>query len=282
MPISKPVRIFLTIAVFAVFLVALPLLFLSDQTDRYFAWTIKPPITAAFLGSGYGAAALALWLALREREWERIRTGVWVITTGLSLILLATLLHLDRFHLYSHDFSLRVWAWTWLFLYIVLGPALMAALWSQWRMPGQEPPVDRPLSGGLRFAMRLLGIAMLAIGIALIIAPVTAETLWAWPLTPLTSRMTGSWFSAIGLSLLVAARENDYVRIRVVAAAYTAYALLQALTLARWPTVVDWFLPPVWLLVGVLASLFVIGVACLTGAARSGPGTVSTKGDSTL
>jgi len=45
-------------------------------------------------------------------------------------------------------------------------------------------------------------------------------------------------FSAIGLSLLVAARENDYVRIRVVRGLH-CYALLQALTLARWPTVVD-------------------------------------------
>ena len=174
---------------------------------------------------------------------------MWVITTGLSLILLATLLHLDRFHLYSHDFSLRVWAWTWLFLYAVLGPALMAALWSQWRMPGQEPPVDRPLSGGLRFAMRLLGVAMLAIGIALFIAPVTAETsrLATHAAHQPHDRLVVQrhWPEPAGC-----ARENDYVRIRVVAAAYTAYALLQALTLARWPTVVDWLLPQVWLLVG--------------------------------
>lgn len=271
MPISIPVRVFLTVAVVSVFLVALPLLFLSGQTDRYFAWTIKPPITAAFLGSGYGAAAVALWLALREREWARIRAGVWVISTGLTLILLATLLHLDRFHLHSPEFSLRVWAWTWLFLYVVLGPALMAALWTQWRMPGQEPPVDRPLAGGLRIAMRLLGAAMLLIGAALFIAPVSAETLWPWPLTPLTSRMAGSWFAAIGVSLLVAARENDYRRIRVVAAAYAVYPLLQALTLVRWPDALDWTLIPAWLLAGVLAALFAVGVLGLLGSMKRAP-----------
>lgn len=272
MPISTPVRIFLIIAVVAVFLVALPLLLLSDQTDRYFAWTIKPAITAAFLGSGYGAAAVALWLALKEREWARIRAGVWVITTGLTLILIATLLHLDRFHLYHETFSLRVWAWTWLFLYVVLGPALMAALWRQWREPGRDSPVTQPLPGGLRLAMRVLGVVMLMTGAALFVAPVSAETLWAWPLTPLTSRMTGSWFTAIGLSLLVAARENDYGRIRVVAAAYAVYPVLQCITLARWPESVDWTTWPVWLLAGVLAALFAIGITCLAGARGRGPG----------
>jgi len=80
MPISKPVRIFLTIAVYAVFLVALPLLFLSDQTDA-----ISPDIKRR-LPRRFSARVTA---RRRSRcgwrcasEWERIRTGVWVITTG--------------------------------------------------------------------------------------------------------------------------------------------------------------------------------------------------------
>jgi hypothetical protein len=268
MPISRPVRVFLTIAVVSVFLVALPLLFLSEHTDRYFAWTIKPPITAAFLGSGYGAVALALWLALREREWVRIRAGVWVITTGLTLILIATLAHLDRFHLHSAHASLRVWAWTWLVLYGVLGPALLVALWMQWRTQGTEPPVQMPLPGTLRVALRLLGAVMLSIGVALFVAPGTAETIWAWPLSPLTSRMVGSWFASIGLSLFVAARENDYQRVRVVAAAYAAYPALQVITLGRWPEAVDATTPQVWLLAVVLVCLFALGTICLLGARK--------------
>ena len=33
---------------------------LADQTDETFSWTIKPPLTAAFLGASYWAAFVLL------------------------------------------------------------------------------------------------------------------------------------------------------------------------------------------------------------------------------
>jgi len=57
-----------------------------------FAWTIRAPLTAAFIGAGYSAgAALSLALALRDGHWERIRI---VLDTALALTttnLIATL-----------------------------------------------------------------------------------------------------------------------------------------------------------------------------------------------
>src|ERR1700678_633089 len=43
------------------------------RTAEYWAWTIKAPLSAAFFGAGYIGAAIALWAALREREWRRAR-----------------------------------------------------------------------------------------------------------------------------------------------------------------------------------------------------------------
>jgi hypothetical protein len=58
---------------------------LADRTDQYFAWTINPPLTAAFLGGGYAAGFVLVVLTMRERVWARARiayaTGcvfVWV------------------------------------------------------------------------------------------------------------------------------------------------------------------------------------------------------------
>src|SRR5258708_2896965 len=35
---------------------------LADQTDRQFAWTIQPPLSAAFLGGGYAAGFVLIAL----------------------------------------------------------------------------------------------------------------------------------------------------------------------------------------------------------------------------
>jgi hypothetical protein len=48
---------------------------LSDRTDQLFAWTIQPPVTAAFLGAGYGAGLIAVLLSLRIRRWRPVLCG---------------------------------------------------------------------------------------------------------------------------------------------------------------------------------------------------------------
>jgi hypothetical protein len=68
---------------------------LSESTDRLFAWTIKPPLTAAFLGANYWAASFLAFLSARERVWARARITYAVSVVFTSLTLLATLLHLD-------------------------------------------------------------------------------------------------------------------------------------------------------------------------------------------
>src|SRR5215210_4575270 len=44
---------------------------LTEHTERWWAWTIKVPMTAALLGAGYWAGLALLLIAVREREWAR-------------------------------------------------------------------------------------------------------------------------------------------------------------------------------------------------------------------
>jgi hypothetical protein len=195
---------------------------------------------------------------LRESDWARVRVGVWVVATGLVSILIATLLHLDKFHLHSPAWTARAWAWSWLFLYLALVPGLLAALWTQWRQPAAAPAPGTPLPAGLRLAEWVLGGLMVTMGATLFGAPGNAEQLWPWSLTPLTARMVGSFYLAIGVSLFAAARENDCARIRVASFAYLVFAVLQLVTALRYP-VVDWQTLPGLLLAAVLLALFAIG-----------------------
>jgi hypothetical protein len=114
------------------------------------------------------------------------------------------------------------------------------------------------LPAGLRLAQWVLGGLMALMGAALFLAPASAELLWPWTLTPLTSRMVGSFYLAIGVSLFAAARENDYARGRIASVAYLVFAALQFVAILRDP-VVDWQTLPGMLLAAVLVALFAIG-----------------------
>jgi hypothetical protein len=72
---------------------------------------------------------------------------------------------------------------------------------------------------------------MLAAGALLLIAPGTAEDVWPWALSPLTSRAIGSFVLGIGLAALIAARDDDPVSFRGAALAYTVLGLLELLAL---------------------------------------------------
>jgi len=262
--VSRAVRLFMQAAAIFVASAGASLFFLSESTHLYFAWTIKSPVTAAFLGGGYLAVTTALVFALREHDWARVRVGVSVVATGLLSILATTLLHLDKFHLQNAVWSAEFWAWSWLFLYIILVPGLIMALWSQRQQTAAATAPHAKLPAWMRINLGLLGVLMLAMGALMFAIPGTAEQLWPWPLTPLTARMIGSFYLAFGVSLLAAVRENDYARIHVASFAYVAFAVLQAITLVRYQPV-NWLEFPGQLLAAMLLALLALGAAGVYG-----------------
>jgi len=273
-PVSPAVRLFMRAAAVFVASAGVSLFFLSEATHLYFAWTIKPPVTAAFLGGGYLAVAVALVLALRQTDWTQVRVGVAVVATGLLSILTATLLHLDKFHLHNAVWSAEFWAWSWLLLYIILVPGLIVALWTQRKQTTSISPPQATLPVWMRISLRLSGVLMLAMGALMLAMPGTAEHLWPWPLTPLTARMIGSFYLAFGVSLLAAARENDYARIHVASFAYLAFAVLQAINIVRYQAV-NWLELPGQLLAGVLIALLILGTTGVYGYLVNRPATPS-------
>ena len=54
------------------FLALIVLFVFSAQTENYFAWTIQPPVTAAFLGAAYGGGCVLVALSIRTGAWLRI------------------------------------------------------------------------------------------------------------------------------------------------------------------------------------------------------------------
>src|SRR3954471_3380484 len=74
------------------------LYFLPGLADTDYAWAIKPPVNAAFIGAGFLAGTLATGLVLgtaaRWRTFSTLPPALWVLA---STLLAATIIHADRF-----------------------------------------------------------------------------------------------------------------------------------------------------------------------------------------
>lgn len=234
---------------------------LSSQTDRYFAWTITLPLTAAFLGAFYLTALGMAVLSARQREWSRARVGVPGVAAFLWLTLLATALHLDLFHLRAGPGTARAAAWAWLVIY-VLDPIALTTLWFlQTRVRGPDRPRSRLLPFWYRGLLAAEGTVSVAVGACLFVAPSTATHLWPWPLTPLTAQAVAAWLVGYGIVLLTMIVENDWERVRPGLVPSVVLFVLQTIALSRYPEAVTWSSQSAWILLVMLGGTLVLGGA---------------------
>jgi hypothetical protein len=91
------------------------------------------------------------------------------------------------------------------------------------------------------------------------VAPSTADSLWPWPLTPLTARAVGAWLLALATGLVATLWERDWLRIRVATLTFAAAPLLQFVALARFSDTATWDAAGIWVYVAFLTSILALG-----------------------
>jgi hypothetical protein len=244
-------------------LATVALFVLAEQTDRTFAWTIQPALTAAFLGAGYAAGFVLVVLSLRERHWAHVRVPVGTVLVFVVVTLAASLLHLDKFHLDPDEAgTVAVGAgWFWLAVYVILPVGMLAALWLQERAPGADPPKRAPVPRALSAALVVESVVLTVVGAVLFVAPGTATDLWPWPLTPLTARVVAAWLVAFGLATALAAVAGDLRRLRTAAIAYTVFGVAVAVAVARFAGTVAWGDPAAWAFAATTVAVIATGAA---------------------
>jgi hypothetical protein len=183
--------LFVLAAANGIFLYLLP-----GRADTDYAWSIQPPVNAAFIGAGFLAGTLAtglvLWRATRWRSFSLLPPALWVLATSL---LLATIIHADKFR---WDYPLT-WVWTLVYAGVPVAiPYLVAAQWQA----GEAPPAADPALRALRLLSGIAGAGILVGAAALYVAPVGVGKHWLWPLTPLLGRAVAAWYGLFGTMLL--------------------------------------------------------------------------------
>ncbi len=196
-----------------VLVVAFVLLYLfPDDTATLFAWTIRPRMTPLIMGAGYIAGAYFFGQVLLARRWHTVHLGFLPITAFTLCMVIATFLHLDRFHPGHISF------YTWVALYVAT-PILVPLIWLRNRRtdPQTPAPDDLVLALPLRWMVGLVGAAQLAIALTLLAQPDLMIRYWSWMLTPLTAQTMSAWFALPGMVAAMMAVDPRWSAIRIIA-----------------------------------------------------------------
>ena len=249
------------------FLAVVQLLLLADVADQYWAWTIRTELTAAFLGAAYGAGLVLSLVALRQREWSRIRIPVLTVTAFTWLTAVPTVVHLHRLHLVDGGPFARLVAWVWLAVYLLIPLVCVVVVARQERRRAGADPVLRPMPDGVTAVLAAEGVVLFAGGMLLFAGgmtvhhdePRSAAAFWPWALTPLSAQIIGAWLIALSVAAALAIHQGDLGRLQVSAMTYTAFGVFEIVALIwHWPQVSRqdaWF----WVYLTMLAAIVATG-----------------------
>jgi len=180
------------------------------ETERFWAWTIRPRMTPIVMGASYAAGAYFFVRVVTETRWHRVGAGFLPITLFTWLMTLATFLHWDRFNRDHFAF------FAWFGVYIATA-VLVPALWLRNRGhdPGTPEPDEVILPRSVRIALAATGIVILVLCAVMWLLPLEVIPYWPWRLTPLTTRVLGGFFALTGASVVFVAADRRWSAGRV-------------------------------------------------------------------
>jgi hypothetical protein len=172
------------------------LYFFPTRTAELFAWPINPPMTAMFLGAGFGTGAYFFIRAFRSGIWHPVAAGFLPVAFFAGIMALTTVLHWERF---THGHPAFI---TWVVVY-ALTPVLVPLVWFYNRRADSRQPLPADVTVPLmvRRIFGLAGVLIALVGLYFYINPQSMIAIWPWTLTPLTAR------ASLGFILLSAGTE---------------------------------------------------------------------------
>ena len=254
----EPLTKWLALLILPFLVVASVLLYLlPTETELLFAWTIEPPLTAMLLGSAYLGGIWFFVHVVWQARWHRVRHGFPAVVVFASLVGVATLMHIDRFHSGHISFI------TWLVLYLTTPFLVLGALFANCHSDdGLAEEGDFRIPFRVRAVLGSLGVLALLVGLALFLAPQAFLSTWAWDLTPLTAQIVGAVLTLPGMVNLWLFVDERWSAVRWIfqAQLFTLPFIALALVFARGD--LQWSRPATPLFViGIVLSL--LGYAAL-------------------
>ena len=227
-------------AALVVFVILVPAVLIlwpfPDRTADAWAWTIKPELTPIFLGAGYGAGAYFFLRTFLADRFPPSSAGIFGAAFFATLMLIATIIHWDRFNHGDAPLLGAAVFYGWVAVYI-LSPPVVLALWFANRRTDSGAPIPGDVivpEWIRRTAQALAGCAFIAAAV-FFLAPEQAIDIWPWDLTPLTSRVLGSFTAQVGVGALLLSFDSRWSSWKLIVETYwVATALLLVGAVRAW------------------------------------------------
>jgi hypothetical protein len=250
--VTRGMHVLLYVLTVLTFLVGTQLLVLAEYTDRFFSWTIRVPMSAAFIGSGFWGAAVVVFWCARQRDWARGRVVVPTVAVVVVMLLVASLQNLAEFH--------GLLGLAWIEVYALFGPALGAITIMQLVRPGVDRHSGDRLPPPLRLTLILQAVVAVGVGMMLFASSSSlAESVWPWVLSDLTSKAIGTWLVGTGVTCAVVALLDDRAAMPGWALAQITFAGALLFSLVRFSGDVAFDEVSAWLLIVYFLSMLASG-----------------------
>lgn len=193
------------------------------QEGIYFAWPVKPVLTAFFLAAGFMLRTYFGFHLWREKDWYRLRWSIHGDFVFLGVLFVATWWHIAEmnWHLENVSDALRIFslmiAHIWILAYTF--EPLTVYLLSP-RQAEAAAPVPAELSEGpLVPALKTVLVGFFYLGVLvwalLFFSPDFANTRWPWELNAFDARIMSAWPAAIAVWAITMHSMKDWGEVKI-------------------------------------------------------------------
>jgi predicted small integral membrane protein len=226
-----------SLVVFAILVPALVILWgIPDRTEDAWAWTIQPDLTPIFLGAGYGAGAYFFLRTFLSDQFHPSAAGIFGAAFFASFMLIATLIHWDKFNHGDAPLIGALVFYGWVAVYIISPFVVLGLWWTNRRTDSGEPaPGEAIVPLWVRRVAQVVAAGAFLGAAVFYLAPDEAIDVWPWDLTPLTSRVIGSFTAQVGVGALLISLDRRWSAWKlIVETFFVATALLLIGAIRAW------------------------------------------------
>jgi hypothetical protein len=238
--------------------------FFPDTALDQLPWE-SGPFNIRFIGAVYLACLMAVLVSLSSFRWSPGRVIVAMVSVFTGLILVVSLLHIDRFD------SVKLGTWIWFVLYVIV-PVTAIYVYLRFRT---LPPADAsPTPAAWRTYLVLSAAVFGAYGIALLAAPDTFTDFWPWEVDAFHGRLYSAIFVTVAVASLAISRVASPIELLLVGLTFLAggaFSIIGLVLVDGSEDTVDWSALGTWVWIGAFAVLLVSGLA-LTLRSRAAVG----------
>lgn len=259
-----PLRVWLGVEVFFGLASSAAIFLNPGGSLANFAWPIKPDVMAATLGAIYFSTLFTLVPSVFIGVWQNVRVLVLPGAIFTTALLIATLLHWDRFSTTTIPF------YVWFASYLLPPPVFAGMYW--WHQRWSSPVgahIEHPLPGALRTFLLVNGLVLTAFIAVAFVLPSILQQIAPWTFTPLTTRAFCGLVSLASLLQICMAWENDVTRSRIAAPMLLAFPFALGIQLFRFSAEVQWTNPALWVF---LLDVVLTALVCLVILLQAGGG----------